>query len=85
MGLEFADAILRWIPDPVIGKQSARGFDILIVDDPLCLNKQCSANITVGISFLKEKRKKQQVLIDQHELVPIQAKVHDILSSKAFE
>jgi hypothetical protein len=47
MGLDMADSILQWIPDSVIGKQSSSGFDILIGDDPFCLNKQCFANISV--------------------------------------
>lgn len=53
----MADSILQWIPDSVIGKQSSSGFDILIGDDPFCLNKQCFANISV--------RKKKDLLIEK--------------------
>jgi hypothetical protein len=51
MGLEMTEAILQWIPGSVIGKQLSSGFDILIGDDPFCLNKQCFANISVRIPF----------------------------------
>jgi hypothetical protein len=44
----MTDKIIAWIPDPVIGKQSACGFDILLGDDPLCLNKQCFATVSVN-------------------------------------
>lgn len=43
----MTETIIRWIPDPVIGKQSSSGFDVLIGDDPLCLNKQCFATVSV--------------------------------------
>lgn len=43
----MTETIISWIPDSVIGKQSSSGFDILIGDDPLCLNKKCFANVSV--------------------------------------
>lgn len=52
----MTDSIIQWIPNPVIGKRSSSGFDVLIGDDPLCLNKQCFATVSVkkkACSFLK--------------------------------
>lgn len=53
----MTDSIIQWIPNPVIGKQSSSEFDVLIGDDPLCLNKQCFATVSVKknktSSFLK--------------------------------
>ncbi|KAG2213941.1 hypothetical protein INT47_001210 [Mucor saturninus] len=51
-GFEMTDSIIQWIPNPVIGKQSSSGFDVLIGDDPLCLNKQCFATV----SFLHKQK-----------------------------
>lgn len=48
----MVDKIIAWIPDPVIGKQSSCGFDILLGDDPLCLNKQCFATVSVRYTFI---------------------------------
>ncbi|KAI8092106.1 Dos2-interacting transcription regulator of RNA-Pol-II-domain-containing protein [Thamnidium elegans] len=51
-GLEMTETIISWIPDPVFGKESSSGFDVLIGDDPLCLNKQCFATV----SFLHKQK-----------------------------
>lgn len=45
----MTETIINWIPDPVFGKESSNGFDVLIGDDPLCLNKQCFATVSVNI------------------------------------
>jgi hypothetical protein len=42
------DYLINLIPDAVVGKHASSGFDILIGDDVLCLNKQCYANISVS-------------------------------------
>lgn len=41
------DFLISLIPDAVVGKHASSGFDILVGDDALCLNKQCFANISV--------------------------------------
>ncbi|KAK4518028.1 Sorting nexin, cytoplasm-to-vacuole targeting pathway/endosomal sorting [Mucor velutinosus] len=49
---DMIDYLINVIPDPVVGKHASSGFDILIGDDALCLNKQCYANI----SFLYKQK-----------------------------
>ncbi|RCH99505.1 hypothetical protein CU098_002625, partial [Rhizopus stolonifer] len=46
-GIEMTDMILQWIRDTKLGRQASNSFDILIGDDPLCLNNQCFAVISL--------------------------------------
>ncbi|KAI8997791.1 Dos2-interacting transcription regulator of RNA-Pol-II-domain-containing protein [Pilobolus umbonatus] len=48
MGYEMTDKIISYLADTSLGKQAAAGFDILIGDDALCLNKQTSCTISVS-------------------------------------
>ncbi|CEP08803.1 hypothetical protein [Parasitella parasitica] len=45
--IEMIDFLIGLIPDNVVGRHASSGFDILVGDDPLCLNKQCYANISL--------------------------------------
>ncbi|CAO0790536.1 unnamed protein product [Mucor circinelloides] len=45
--VDMIDFLISLIPDAVVGKHASSGFDILVGDDALCLNKQCFANISV--------------------------------------
>ncbi|KAI8647563.1 RNAPII transcription regulator C-terminal-domain-containing protein [Parasitella parasitica] len=50
--IEMIDFLITLIPDSVVGRNASSGFDVLVGDDPLCLNKQCYANI----SFLYKQK-----------------------------
>ncbi|CAO0790534.1 unnamed protein product [Mucor circinelloides] len=50
--VDMIDFLISLIPDAVVGKHASSGFDILVGDDALCLNKQCFANI----SFLYKQK-----------------------------
>ncbi|KAL9549495.1 hypothetical protein MBANPS3_005181 [Mucor bainieri] len=50
--VDMIDYLISLIPDAVVGKHASSGFDILVGDDALCLNKQCYANI----SFLYKQK-----------------------------
>ncbi|KAI8354611.1 Dos2-interacting transcription regulator of RNA-Pol-II-domain-containing protein [Choanephora cucurbitarum] len=44
---KMTDMILHWMNHPVIGKKASYGFDVLTINDLLCLNKQCFANVSL--------------------------------------
>ncbi|OBZ91052.1 MMS19 nucleotide excision repair [Choanephora cucurbitarum] len=44
---EMTDMILHWMNHPVIGKKASYGFDVLTINDLLCLNKQCFADVSL--------------------------------------
>ncbi|CAO3632451.1 unnamed protein product [Mucor fragilis] len=50
--VDMIDFLISLIPDAVVGRHASSGFDILVGDDALCLNKQCYANI----SFLYKQK-----------------------------
>ncbi|KAI7849449.1 Dos2-interacting transcription regulator of RNA-Pol-II-domain-containing protein [Circinella umbellata] len=47
LGYKMTDTIINWCADPTFGKQASQGFDIIIGDDELALNKAAFAIMTI--------------------------------------
>lgn len=48
LGYELTNQVIAWCSNPALGKQASGGFDILIGDDSLALNKASFATMTVS-------------------------------------
>lgn len=61
LGFEMTDSVMRLFGDPQLGKQASEGFDIIIGDDELVLNKASFAVIKVRISDNYVNRNRRRI------------------------